>query len=164
MAKAARAGLLAALVLVSACSDGDGDDGSPASPTTVDLSAGPASSTGTLKLGDTTYELAVNCYTSSAGMRAVGIGTGSKPEERFEVYVQTDPDTPYLGIRLADRTLVEPALDETLDFYVQDGIIRASAIRLARDLDLETGQGVSMGFGDVEIRCSSYGEAPDPNR
>ena len=161
-------GLSPILVWAAACSDGEtaGEDpaGTTSVPTTTEVSAQATPSTGTLRLGGADYELTVNCYTSATGVRAVGIGTSPESGDRVEIYVQTDPDAPYLGITLADGTPVDPALDETLDFHLQDDIIRASAIRLARDLNLETGQGEPMGFGDVEIRCSSYEEAPDPNR
>lgn len=167
VARAGTLGLSAILVWAAACSDGETAGEDPAGTTSVpttESSAQATPSTGTLRLGGADYELTVNCYTSAAGVRAVGIGTSPESGERVEVYVQTDPDAPYLGITLADGTPVDPALDETLDFDLKDDVIRASAIRLARDLNLETGRGEPMGFGDVEIRCSSYEEAPDPNR
>ena len=182
------AALTAAMVVGSAaaCSGDDPISDEPAPPTPVDLNIPAARSTGTLKMSGTTYDLSAwpepldygavmalrmsgatydlsaACYASDAGVRAVGLGAGPAPGETIEVYVQTDADAPYLGIRLPDGVLVEPALEETLDFDVEDDVIRASAVRLARDLDLETGQGTPVGFGDVEIRCSGYEETAEP--
>lgn len=169
------AALTAAMVVGSAaaCSGDDPISDEPAPPTPVDLNIPAARSTGTLRMSGTTYDLSAACYrpepsgnlwldASDAGVRVVGLGAGPAPGETIEVYVQTDADAPYLGIRLPDGVLVEPALEETLDFDVEDDVIRASAVRLARDLDLETGQGTPMGFGDVEIRCSGYEETAEP--
>ena len=158
--RAATFAAVTAAVLAPACSSDDAVGDAPPPSVTVELDVQAAPSTGTLRMSGATYELAAACYTSDAGVRAVGVGLESG--ERVEVYVQTDADAPYLGIRLPDGALVEPALDETLDFYVQDDVIRASAIRLARDLDLETGRGTPMGFGEVEFRCSRYEDAAGP--
>lgn len=165
MGLARRAAALAAAVVVgsaAACSGDDPISDEPAPPTPVDLNIPAARSTGTLRMSGATYDLSAACYASDAGVRVVGLGAGPAPGETIEVYVQTDADAPYLGIRLPDGVLVEPALEETLDFDVADDVIRASAVRLARDLDLETGQGTPVGFGDVEIRCSGYEETAEP--
>ena len=166
MGLAPRAAALAAVIAVGSATACSGDD--PVSdapdppPTTIGLNIPDDPSEGTLRMSGATYDLAAACYASDSGVRAVGLGGGSAPGEMIEVYVQTDADAPYLGIRLPDGALVEPALDETLDFDLEDDVIRASAVRLARDLDLETGQGTPAGFGDVEIRCSGYEEAAEP--
>lgn len=160
-----RAAALTTAVVVgsaAACSGDDPISDEPAPPTPVDLNIPAARSTGTLRMSGAAYDLSAACYASDAGVRVVGLGAGPAPGETIEVYVQTDADAPYLGIRLPDGVLVEPALEETLDFDVADDVIRASAVRLARDLDLETGQGTPMGFGDVEIRCSGYEETAEP--
>lgn len=165
MGRAPRAAALAAAIAVGSASACSGDDPAgvdPVPPATTDLNIPTDPSEGTLRMSGATYDLTAACYASDSGVRAVGLGGGSVPGEMIEVYVQTDADAPYLGIRLPDGALVEPALDETLDFDLEDDVIRASAVRLARDLDLETGQGTPAGFGDVEIRCAGYEEAAEP--
>lgn len=165
MGLARRAAALAAAMIAgsaAACSGDDplSDDSAPPAPLDLNIPAAP--STGTLRMSGAIYDLTAACYASEAGVRAVGLGPGSAPGETITVYVQTDADAPYLGIRLPDGVLVEPALEETLVFDLEDDVIRASAVRLARDLDLETGQGTPVGFGDVEIRCSGYEETAEP--
>ena len=72
------------------------------------------------------------------------------------MYLQAFLGDPYVGLRLADGTLIEPSLDSQLDLYLQDDVIRASAIRFVQDLDLETGSATEVGFGELEIHCYEY--------
>ena len=79
-----------------------------------------------------------------------------------ELYLQASLADPYVGLRLEDGTLIEPSLDSPLDLYVQDDVIRASAIRFVRDLNLDTGEAADVGFGKFEIHCYSYEREPLP--
>ena len=124
-------------------------------PTT---SAGPPPSEGTVEIGDTVYEFAVSCEELGAG-EVIVVGAGEDPDSggAVELYVQAFLGDPYIGLRLEDGTLFEPSLLEgSLDLYVQDDVIRASAIRFVKDLDLETGAATEVGFGELEIHCYEY--------
>ena len=116
-------------------------------------------STGTLTIADVTYELAVNCYAPGAGeVLAIGLGTDPDSGGLVEAYVQAFVGSPYVGVRVGDGPLIESTFEGPLDLYLQDDVIRASAIRFVRDLDLESGSGTSVGFGAVEILCEYYDE------
>ncbi len=123
-------------------------------PTT---SAGPPPSEGTVEIGDASYEFAVSCEERGAG-EVIVVGEGQDPVSGGEVrlYVQAFLGDPYIGLYLEDGTLFEPSLEGSLDLYVQDDVIRASAIRFVRDLDLETGTATEVGFGELEIHCYEY--------
>ena len=125
-------------------------------PTTSVAPPAPRSE-GTVEIGDTHYRFAVICYAPGAG-EVVVIGAGDDPvsDSLVELYLQAFLGDPYVGLRLSDGTRIEPSLDSTLDLYVQDDVIRASAIRFVRDLDLETGEAADVGFGELEIHCNSY--------
>ena len=123
-------------------------------PTT---SEGPPRSEGTVEIGDTRYRFTVGCQELGAGeVIVVGTGEDRGSGAAVELYLQAFLGDPYIGVRLADGTLFEPSLDSPLDLYVQEDVIRASAIRFVRDLDLETGTATEVGFGAVEIHCYEY--------
>ena len=110
-----------------------------------------------VEIGDTRYDFEVTCEEQGAAeLLVLGVGSDPGSDGVVELYVQSSLGDPYVGLKLPDDTLLEPALDSQLDFYLQDDVIRASAIRFVRDLDLETGEGTEVGFGSFEIHCLSY--------
>ncbi len=123
-------------------------------PTT---SAGPPPSEATVEIGDAAYEFAVSCEERGAG-EVIVVGEGRDPVSggAASLYVQAFLGDPYIGLYLEDGTLFEPSLEGSLDLYVHDDVIRASAIRFVRDLDLETGTATEVGFGELEIHCYEY--------
>lgn len=132
----------------------------PEAPTT---SEGPPASEGTVEVGGTQYQFTVACQELGAGEVQVE-GEGQDPVSGGVVtlYLQAFLGDPYIGLRLEDGTLLEPSLESPLDLYVQDDVIRASAIRFVRDLDLETGTATEVGFGELEIHCYEYSrESPE---
>ncbi len=132
------------------------EDPTPEAPTT---SAGPPPSEGTVEIGDTRYQFTVTCQELGAG-EVVVVGSGEDPDSggTVELYLQAFLGDPYVGLRFADGTLFEPSLEleSPLDLYIQDDVIRASAIRFVRDLDLETHTATDVGFGELEIHCYEY--------
>ena len=160
--------IAAAVVAISGCADtADGplvveetvDE--EVATTTTSAPPEPPRSEGTAEIGETRYEFAVTCHDRGAG-DVVVIGAGDDPVSGglVELYLEASFVDPYVGLRLADGTLIEPSLDSPLDLYVQDDVIRASAIRFVRDLDLETGEATEVGFGEFEIHCYSYEREP----
>ena len=112
-----------------------------------------------IRVGDTIYELSVTCYAAGAGeVLAIGVGTAPDTGEPVEAYVQAYLGSPYVGLRVGSGSdaLIESTLDGSLDLYLQDDRIRASAIRFVRGLDLETGAGEPAGVGQIEIECIHY--------
>ena len=156
-------------------------------PTT---SAGPPPSEGTVEIGDTQYQFEVICEERGAGeVRVNGVGRDPVSGDVVLLYLQASLGDPYIALYLEDGTLFEnledgtlfeyledgtlfeyledptlfePSLESSLDLYVQDDVIRASAIRFVRDLDLETGTATEVGFGELEIHCYEYSrESPE---
>ena len=159
-------GLVALLVVAGGTACADTADGplvdedavtAEVSTTTSTVPPEPPRSEGTAEIGETHYEFAVTCYDRGAGeVRAVGAGEDPVSGGLVELFVEASLVEPYVGLRLADGTFIEPSLESQLDFYVQDDVIRASAIRFVKDLNLETGEATDVGFGDFEIHCYSY--------
>ena len=129
--------------------------------TTTTAPPEPPRSEGTAKVGDIQYEFIVTCHDRGAG-DVVVLGAGDDPVSGglVELYLEASLVDPYVGLRLADGTLIEPSLESPLDMYLQDDVIRASAIRFVRDLNLETGEATEVGFGEFEIHCYSYEREP----
>jgi hypothetical protein len=119
----------------------------------------PPASEGFIRIADTVYELTVTCYATGAGeVLAIGVGTAPDTGEPVEAFVQAYLGSPYVGMRIGsgEGELIESSLDGSLDLYLRDDKIEASAIRFVRDLDLETGAGESVGVGQIEIDCLHY--------
>ena len=129
--------------------------------TTTTAPPEPPRSEGTAKVGDVQYEFAVTCHDRGAG-DVVVLGAGDDPVSGglVELYLEASFVDPYIGLRLADGTLIEPSLESSLDLYLQGDVIRASAIRFVRDLNLDTGEATEVGFGEFEIHCYSYEREP----
>ena len=131
-------------------------------PTTSVAPPAPRSE-GTVEIGDTHYQFRVTCQEQGAG-EVVVIGVAHDPDspgsdDLVELYVKASFSDPYIGLLFADGTRLEPSvdLDSPLDLYLQDDVIRASAIRFVRPTDeAEVGSGEFVGFGEVEIHCYSY--------
>ncbi len=130
-----------------------------AAPPEPPTSEGPPPSEGTVEIGETRYQFAVICQEEGAG-EVVVIGAGDDPVSGglVKLYVRAYLGDPYISLRLADGTRLEPSLDldDRLDLYLQDDVIRASAIRFVKDLDLDTGSATEVGFGELEIHCYEY--------
>lgn len=156
-----------AVVAISGCADtADGplvseEAVSEEVVTTTTAPPEPPSSEGTAKVGDIQYEFAVTCHDRGAG-EVVAIGAGDDPVSGglVQLFVKASLVEPYVGLTLADGTKIDPSLDSSLDFYVQDDVIRASAIRFVKDLNPETFEATEVGFGEFEIHCYSYEREP----
>ena len=121
----------------------------------------PPRSEGTAKIGEVEYEFTVTCQDRGAGdVVVLGVGADPVSGSLVELYLEASFVDPYIGLRLADGTLIEPSLESPLDLYLQDDVIRASAIRFVRDLNLATGEATEVGFGDFEIHCDNYAREP----
>jgi hypothetical protein len=119
----------------------------------------PPASEGFIRIADTVYELTVTCFATGAGeVLAIGVGTAPDTGEPVEAFVQAYLGSPYVGMRIGsgEGELIESSLDGSLDLYLRDDKIEASAIRFVRHLDLETGAGESVGVGQIEIDCLHY--------
>ena len=163
---------LAVLVAAVACAAGAAcastDDGAIVVPSVTAADQFPGSeedgdpiqpSEATVEVGDTTYRFAATCYAPGAGdLLVLGVAEDPESDRLAEMYLQAFIADPYIGLRLGDGRLIEAALDAPLDLYIQDDVIRASAVRFVSSLDLRTGDGEDAGFGALEVYCSGYSD------
>ena len=154
------AALAAAAGLAGCASTDDG-------PITVSSTATPGAigaageerrpSVATVEVGDRVFEFAATCYAPGAGdLLVLGVAEDPESDGFVELYLQAFIADPYIGLRLSDGTLIESALDGPLDIYFQDDTIRVSALRFVQSLDLGTGEGESVGLGELEVFCFDY--------
>jgi hypothetical protein len=160
--------VLAAVSLLAACSsDRRAEPEAVPTPTTAtaeSTTTAPTTepsprSTGMIRVGDIVYDLVVRCYAAGAGeVLAIGVGTAPDTGEPVEAYVQAYLGSPYVGLRVGtgEDALMESSLEGSLDLYLHDDRILASAIRFVRGLDLATGAGEPAGVGQIEIECRHY--------
>ena len=158
--------VVVATLATTACSTADTAEPSSSTTTTTTTDASATTtpaviSSGVVTVGDDSYDLAVTCIAPGAGeLLAVGIGE-TPAGEQVKAYVQAFIGSPYIGLEVGD-TLLESSFDGTLDLYLQDDQIRASAIRFVTDLDLDTGESRFVGVGTIDITCDAYDdELPD---
>ena len=111
----------------------------------------------TVEVGDRVFEFAATCYAPGAGdLLVLGVAEDPESDGFVELYLQAFIADPYIGLRLSDGTLIESALDGPLDIYFQDDTIRVSAVRFVQSLDLGTGEGESVGLGELQVFCFDY--------
>lgn len=158
--------LLAVLAVVACAACAATDDGAIVVPSVTAADESPDDggaqsqpSEATVEVGDTVYRFAATCYAPGAGdLLVLGVAEDPESDRLVEMYLQAFIADPYIGLRLGDGSLIEAALDAPLDLYIQDDVIRASAVRFVRGLDLRTGDGEDDGFGELEVLCSGYSD------
>ena len=129
----------------------------PTSTTGPPLVGDPVPDNGWIQVGGLTLDLAFTCFAPGAG-DVVAVGVGEHPMSGLEVkaLVQGFLGRPYVGGMVGDQVMFEAALDDPLDVYLHDDKITAGAVRWQKGLDLESGQGESVGFGAVFVDCPGY--------
>lgn len=112
---------------------------------------------GWVQVGTETFDLVFTCYAAGDGdVAAIGVGEDSSTGERVEALIQGFLGQPYLGVTVGSSIRYEASLEEPLEVYVHDDTISAGAVRWERNMDLESGGGVVVGYGAVFVECASY--------
>ena len=142
------------VALAAACSSGGAKPSLGASV----RATGAAVSNGTVVIGDTTFQFTMICYAPGAGS-VVAVGTGTEPNtgRATRALVQAFFRDPYVGVTIGDNdTVFEPSLDEPIELFYRDDVVRGGAIQFVRNLDLQARAGTAAGIGSVTVTCSSY--------
>ena len=148
------------VVLIAGCSLNSEVSSTPPSttePFILELQDEPTSNNGWVQVGGLTFDLTFACFAPGAG-DVVAVGTGDHPTsgQAVKVLVQGFLGQPYVGLMIAEEVALEAALEDPLEVYVHNDKITAGAIRWQKDLDLETGEGESAGFGALFVDCLTY--------
>ena len=152
-------GLTIPILVLGACGSSDEEPLSEAPPSTTvhSVVVSPVPNNGWIQVGGLTLDLAFTCFAPGAG-DVVAVGIGEHPVSGLEVkaLIQGFLGRPYVGVMVGTDVVFEAALDDPLEMYLHDDKITAGAVRWQKDLDLESRQGDSAGFGSVFVDCPGY--------
>ena len=166
------------VVVLSACSSASTDDAmvAPVSTTAETTTTAPATSTTTLEVvttvrrvpaaelssvgsiavGNINYDFAFECYTAGAGdILALGVGEDPTSDAPTQAIVQAFLGRPYVAVLIGDAAVVELAIDQPAELFVQGDAIRGSALRFVESTE-SAGVGQSLGLGTVSVDCQGF--------
>lgn len=167
--------LFAAAFLAAACSSGTADtaptttsqpiESTTTSPPTTQLEvvttvvripAEELGSEGHITIGSTRYDFAFECYAAGAGdILALGVGIDPNNGEATEAIIQAFLGQAYVAVLVGEGQVLELAIDEPAELFVQHDKIRGSALRFV-DAVGSAGVGEDMGLGTVTVTCESF--------
>jgi hypothetical protein len=142
------------VVVTTACSGGAAKPSLDARAPSTTIAA----PNGKVVIGDTTYEFVMTCYAPGTGaVVAVGNGTDPVSGRATRALVQAFFGDPYVGVTIGNNeTVFEPSLDESIDLYYQQDVVRGGAIQFVKNLDLQARTGEPAGLGSVTVSCANY--------
>lgn len=139
-----------------------------AAPTTTQLEvvttirrvpAAELSSDGHITVGSTQYDFAFECYHAGAGdILALGVGDDPNSTESTQAIVQAFLGQTYVAVLVGDSQVLELAIEEPAELFVQGDMIRGSALRFV-DAKGSAGVGEDMGLGTVTVSCQGFAPA-----
>jgi hypothetical protein len=170
-----RFSLLAALAVLSgACTSAVSESAPTTAPTTSVATTTPPTtqlevvttlrrvpspelaSPGHITIGAVQYDFAFECWAAGAGdILALGVGDEPGTREPTEAIVQAFFGQTYVSVVIDGDRVLELAIDEPADLFVQSDTIRGSALRFVEAAG-SPGVGESMGLGTVTVECNGF--------
>lgn len=160
------------VVVVSACSSepeavAPTSTAAPASTTSTTTTAIPEvttievvapaefSSSGEIEIDDELFSFSFECWAAGAGdVLALGIGQREVTGEQIQAIVQAFLGDPYVAVVIGDGEVLELAVDQRAELFVQQDSIRGSALRFVAAE--EPGVGEIIGLGSVNVDCQGF--------
>jgi len=113
-------------------------------------------SDGHITIGPTRYDFAFECYAAGAGdILALGIGEDSLTGTQTQAIVQAFLGQAYVAVLISDAQVLELAIDQPAELFVQSDLIRGSALRFV-DASGSAGVGEDLGLGTVTVSCEGF--------
>jgi hypothetical protein len=113
-------------------------------------------SSGHVTIGAVQYDFAFECWAAGAGdILALGVGDEPGTNEPTQAIVQAFFGQMYVSVLIGDDRVLELAIDEPADLFVQSDTIRGSALRFVEAVG-SAGVGESMGLGTVTVECNGF--------
>ena len=113
-------------------------------------------SPGHITIGTVQYDFAFECWAAGAGdILALGVGDEPGTKEPIQAIVQAFLGQTYVSVVIGDDRVLELAIDEPAELFVQSDTIRGSALRFVEMADA-AGVGESMGLGAVTVECNGF--------
>ncbi len=125
--------------------------------TTIRLVPSPElGSEGHIMIGSTRYDFAFECYHAGAGdILALGVGDDPDGDETTQAIVQAFLGQTYVAVLIGEAKVLELAIDQPAELFVQSDLIRGSALRFV-DAAGSAGVGEDMGLGTVTVSCQGF--------
>ena len=124
--------------------------------TVVRIPAEELTSEGHITIGSTRYDFAFECYAAGAGdILALGVGNHPTSGEATEAIIQAFLGQAYVAVLVGESQVLELAVDEPAELFVQHDRIRGSALRFVDSIG-SAGVGEDMGLGTVTVVCESF--------
>lgn len=167
--------LAACCLLVAACSSGD-VEALPTTTTTTSVApttappttelevvttirrvpASELASIGHVTVGSVQYDFAFECWAAGAGdILALGVGEDPESDQPTQAIVQAFLGQMYVSVLIGDDRVLELAIDQPAELFVQEDTIRGSALRFV-DATGSAGVGDSVGLGTVTVECDGF--------
>lgn len=113
-------------------------------------------SVGHVTVGSVQYDFAFECWAAGAGdILALGVGEDPESNEQTQAIVQAFFGQAYVSVLVGDERVIELAIDQPADLFVQADTIRGSALRFV-DAQGAAGVGESLGLGTVTVECEGF--------
>ncbi|MFT7475821.1 MAG: hypothetical protein ACI81L_002763 [Verrucomicrobiales bacterium] len=113
-------------------------------------------SPGHITIGGVQYDFAFECWAAGAGdILALGVGDEPGTREPTQAIVQAFFGQTYVSVVIDGDRVLELAIDEPADLFVQSDTIRGGALRFV-DAAGSAGVGESMGLGTVTVECNGF--------
>lgn len=113
-------------------------------------------SSGNVTVDDVQYDFAFECFAAGAGdVLALGVGEDPETRESTQAIVQMFFGQPFVSVLFDDGRILELAIDAPAELFLQDGVLRGSALRFV-DAGEVAGLGEPLGLGTVTVECESF--------
>jgi hypothetical protein len=113
-------------------------------------------SEGHIMIGSTRYDFAFECYHAGAGdILALGVGDDPDGDETTQAIVQAFLGQTYVAVLIGEARVLELAIDQPAELFVQSDLIRGSALRFV-DAAGSAGVGEDLGLGTVTVSCQGF--------
>jgi len=107
-------------------------------------------------IGSTRYDFAFGCYHAGAGdILALGVGDDPDGDGTTQAIVQAFLGQTYVAVLIGEAQVLELAIDQPAELFVQSDLIRGSALRFV-DAAGSAGVGEDMGLGTVTVSCQGF--------
>ncbi len=167
------------LVAMSGCSSDPGDEAAatassttaPSTTTTTTVAttttlevvttirrvpADELGSVGSISVGNIQYDFAFECYTAGAGdILALGVGEDPTSNQPTQAIVQAFLGQPYVAVLIGEASVLELAIDQPAELFVQGDAIQGSALRFV-EAGESAGVGDALGLGMVSVACQGF--------
>jgi len=113
-------------------------------------------SQGHITVGTLRYDFAFECYHAGAGdILALGVGEDPNGDSITQAIVQAFLGQTYVAVLVGETQVVELAIDQPAELFVQSNMIRGSALRFV-DAAGSAGVGEDLGLGAVTVSCQGF--------